>query len=210
MITCSRSVQTVLGLGFGGLVAWAALATGCNPNFISSLGGQQHLPVAPGQSDSILVRFLNAAAMAPGTGIQFATTYRVAGGPGVLPGPSEGGQGLVQGEDIGMLIPCSTTVITVGNVDDPSEPGAWLSYNPPLDPVVQALQPLGEVLHNGTDFRCGDTITFVTVQDSTAKEGYSITWNVLSGQDQGEVSGPDAFAAYDEEVQAHRTIFGVP
>jgi len=107
----------------------------------------------------------------------------------------------VYGQDIGALIPCNVTVVTVGDVDDPTVAGAWVVYNPPLDPVQLPIKPFGKILQNGIDFRCGDTISFISISDSSAKEGYSLTYNVQSGQDAPTTfTGPDAFALFQKEV----------
>jgi hypothetical protein len=196
-MTWNRLTQIILTVCLGATLGWMSLSAGCNPQLIGSLGGERHLPITPGATDYILIRFYNAASMPAGTGMEFNQQYRIAGGAMYGFG---GVTGLVDGEDFGQLIPCNVTVVTLGDVDDPTVAGAYVIYNPPLDPVRRAIKPLGKILQNGIDFRCGDTITFISVNDSTASEGYSLTYNVLSGQDQSATfSGPDAFALFEQE-----------
>jgi hypothetical protein len=204
----NRLLQGLATVGLGGLLGWMGLSMGCNKEFISSLGGDQNLPTTPGVVNYIQLRYYNAATMLPGTGMGFNPMWRFAGGPSMGFG-GVGDPGLAQGEDIGDLLPCNLTNITLGDLTDPTVPGAWVSYHPPLDPVHRPLKPFGKVLQNGVDFFCGDTITFITIQDLSAKEGYSITYNVQSGQDQPTTfSGPDAFALYQKEVNDFNTLIG--
>lgn len=205
-MTWNRLTQIVLTVCLGTTLAWMSTSAGCNPQLVGAMGGEQELPITPGATPYILVRFLNAATMQPGTGMGFYQEYRIAGGAAFGSGGVSGG-GLADGEDYGNLIPCNVTVATLGSVDDPTIPGAYVVYNRPLDPVRRPIKALGKILQNGIDFRCGDTITFIAVNDATAPEGYSLTYNVLSGQDQSATfSGPDAFALFQSEVDNFNKI----
>lgn len=199
-MTWNRLMQIILTVCLGATLGWMSLSAGCNPQFIGALGGERHLPITPGKTEYVMIRFLNAARMLPGTGMGFNQQYRIAGGA-MFGFGGVGGNGLVDGEDFGELIPCNVTQVTLGDVNDPTVPGAYVVYNPPLDPVRRPIKALGKVLVNGIDFFCGDTITFISVNDTTVPEGYSLTYNVLSGQNQAATfTGPDAFALFQKEV----------
>jgi len=204
-------VQALLALLLGALLCWGGVGLGCNPMFEQSLGRSSFTPTAPGGSDFVLVRFLNSANVPPGTGISFLASYRIGGGlPVSISGVGVSGQGLVQGQDMGQLVPCTMTVLTLGDTDDLDRPGAWLVHNPPLDPVEQPLEPLGELLQNGVHFRCGDTVTFVAFADPDAPAGFRVTWQVQSGMDQtGPFEGPDPFDNLEKEIEDHEDFFGV-
>jgi len=200
-MTWNRMAQIIITVCLAVVLGWMSLSTGCSEQLIGSFGGEQNLPTAPGATDYIMIRYYNAATMSAGAlGIGFSSMSRFAGGAMFTFG-GVGDDGLVYGQDIGALIPCNVTVVTLGDVDDPTAPGAWVCFNPALDPVHMPLKPFGKVLQNGIDFRCGDTISFVSISDSSAKEGYSLTYNVQSGQDAPTTfTGPDAFALYEKEV----------
>jgi hypothetical protein len=200
-MTWNRLAQIIITACLAAVLGWMSLSTGCNKQLIGSLGGEQNLPTTPGATDYVMIRYYNAATLQGGAaGIGFSSMSRFAGGASFVFG-GVGDSGLVHGEDFGALIPCNVTVVTLGDVDDPTVPGAWVCYHPVLDPVHLPLKPFGKILQNGIDFRCGDTITFVSINDSTAKEGYSLTYNVLSGQDAPTTfTGPDVFALFQKEV----------
>ena len=63
------SVRVILMMALGLAFCWG---NGCNPMFEQSVGLSSFTPTAPGQSDFILVRFLTAANMPPGTGITYS------------------------------------------------------------------------------------------------------------------------------------------
>jgi hypothetical protein len=200
-MTWNRMAQIIITVCLAVVLGWMSLSAGCNTQLIGSLGGEAYLPTTPGATDYIMIRYYNAATMTPGAlGIGFSSMSRFAGGATFIFG-GVGDSGLVTGQDIGNLLPCNVTVITLGDVDDPTAPGAWVCFNPVLDPVHQPLEPFGKVLQNGIDFRCGDTISFTSISDSSAKEGYSLTYSVQSGQDAPTTfTGPDAFALFEKEV----------
>jgi hypothetical protein len=210
MMRRSDILRMALALCMGAALTWGGLGFGCNPAFVQSLGGAAYVPTAPGTNPYILVRVLNAVSGAtmpvpPGSttlgapvGIGFALDWRYAGGqPGGLGLP---GAGLAQNEDIGELVDCNMTVITMGDVNDLTAPGAWLRYHGTLDFVQQPIVPFGKLLQNGVDFRCGDVITFVTYNDSSATRGYAIDYQVQSGETvTGPFTGPDTFTMFTNQ-----------
>lgn len=212
MMTRSDILRMALALCLGAALTWGGVGFGCNPGLIQSLGGAANLPTAPGTTNPyVLVRVVNAVSGAtmpvpPGSttlgapvGVGFSLDWRYAGG--LTGGLGFGGDGLAPGEDIGELVNCNITVITMGDVNDLTAPGAWLRYHGTLDPVEQPLAPFGKLLQNGVDFRCGDVITFVTYNDSSLTRGYAIDYQVQSGETvTGPFVGPDTFGMFTSET----------
>ncbi len=211
----SDILRILTALFLGVIMAWGGVGFGCNPNLTQSLGGTANLPTAPGETPYVLLRMTNAitgptiGGLPTGApvGVNYLITWRYAGGTTDMWGTSGGG--LAATEDLGVLIPCNVTVITMGDVDDLTADGAWLAYHGALDFVQEALQPFGKLLQNGVDFRCGDVLTFVTYNDSSNARGYSVDYQVQSGQDvTGPFTGPSTFTNYDKEAKSWQTFFG--
>lgn len=194
--------RMILSLGLGVALSWGALSPGCNPKFTNSLGVGRAVPATPGPNPYIVLRFTNSVVgpdQSPAepnvpAAANFEATWRYAGGGKDFFGWI--GDSLRAGEDIGTMLPCDITVMTAGDVDDLTAWGAWISFNPPgEDPVRQPLPPMGKLLTNGVDFRCGDVVTFMLAPNDAIPQRYSITWRVDSGQNEsGPYSGPDTFA----------------
>jgi hypothetical protein len=203
----SDILRTLLALTFGAVLTWGGVGLGCNPSFVQSLGGAAALPTAPGQAPYILLRLTNAISVPPSasasqpatvpTGVGYQLTWRYAGGQ--TGAWNIGSPGLSPSEDIGMLVDCNMTIITLGNINDVTADGAWLIYG---NNTTQPLEPFGKILQNGVDFRCGDTLTFVTFLDPTNSRNYAADYQVQSGQNViGPFSGPDTFMLYDQQSQ---------
>ncbi len=197
------SMRMILILMLGTALSWTALGLGCNATFLSSTGMSSYVPSTPGANPYIILRFTNSILgpdqspdelNQPGEAC-FWATWRYAGG-GLDSIGGKGTNDMGAGMDYGVVLPCDLTVMTVGNVDDLTQPGAWITYNPGGESnVLQALPPMGRVLQNGVDFRCGDVITFMLEPNNAIPARFDITWRVDSGQNEsGPYAGPDTFA----------------
>ncbi len=204
----SDMLRIMLALSLGAALTWGGVGAGCNPNLVSSLGGTASLPTAPGANPYILVRFQNQIKGPPqnsgqtaASGVDFLATYRMTGAKYSITGVM--GDGLEYTADFGELVPCNMTVITLGDVDDLTAPGAWVAYHGTLDPVLQPLAPFGKLLQNGVDFRCGDVLTFITYLMPENSRSYGVDYQVQSGASvTGPFSGPDTFTMFTDGVKA--------
>lgn len=198
--------RLTLTLILGAYLCWTALDLGCAASFLSGFGASNNVPTAPGHNPYIVLRFVNtitgaaqsATATQPGSAV-FDATWRYAGGGKdyfgyrALPGST---QVMSPGEDLGTILPCDISVLTVGDVDDLTATGAWVSWSGSV--VLQDLPPMGRLLQNGTDFRCGDVVTFMLEPNNDIAQRFNITWRVDSGQNEsGPYTGPDTFANLD-------------
>lgn len=198
----SNIAQMIVVLVLGACLCWSSLGVGCAQSILGSVGMSKSVPSTPGPNPYIVLRFANsvegtaqnAASTQPGRTI-FSSTWRYAGG-----GKDGFGwtlNGLFLGEDIGTIIPCDISVLTVGDVDDLTTVGAWISWSGMQ--VRQDLPPMGKNLTNGVDFRCGDVVTFMLEPNSSIPQKFNVTWRVDSGQnEQGPYTGPDTFANLDK------------
>lgn len=212
--------RMILVLSLGVTLAWSALGVGCNPLALNSIQANRHVPSTPGANPFIVLRFSNSVVgpdqntteLDDPAAINFRATWRYAGRG--KDGFSLSGSILGAGEDIGWTLPCDVTVLTVGDVDDLKEWGAWISFNPPgTDPVRTPLPPFGKLLANGIDFRCGDVVTFMLQPDNSNSTHYSVTYRVDSGaNEKGPYTGPDTFANMDRmnDHWSNQTGFTTP
>ena len=202
-MTIQSIFKAILVPALGVVLAWSTFAgVGCSGEFLDNLGLNSQVPTTPGQNPYIVLRWTNSVEGPDQSGdepndpagVLFSSTWYYAGGS--KDQFSWGGAGLAEGEDFGILLPCTVTTLTVGDVDDTTSTGAWLSFaSTDSSYVVTPLPPFGKNLSNGVDFRCGDVITFMIQPAADVAAQYTITYRVDSGEDEaGPYSGPDTFS----------------
>ncbi len=209
----SDIMRIILALSLGAILTWGGVGFGCSSSLIQSLGGSANVPTTPGPNPYVMVRLVNAISVPPvsnpaGTtipsGVGYLATWRYAGGQPDVWGI--GGRGLLTSEDIGRLLPCTVTIIGLGDLNDPTVDSAWLIYN---GSVKQPIKPTTTVLQNGVDFRCGDVVSFITFNDPSDTRRYASDYQVQSGQNEtGPYVGPDTITIFDTQSKAWAAIFG--
>ncbi len=153
-------------------LATLSMALGCtglpflNPDFINAIGFGSGAAQFPGDSPAVLIRIENKA----GRPIVFELSWRDEGGRVER---REGVLGVV--EEFGEVVVCPVQDVTLGDVTDREQPGAFVLLGDGLvtDPFIE-VEPFGIILQDTVNFGCGDVITFEVTSSGASASGYQV------------------------------------
>lgn len=183
-----ETAAAILGvaIAFGGC---SLASQSLNPQFMEVLGSP-FAPIAPGTAPFVLIRGINMTNQR----VLFSFEWVPAG----TLATTNYGFNVAADMDAGVLVSCPVSQMTLGNLDNPTTPGALIIFD---DNTRQEVPPLGRNLREGIDYFCGDVVIFAAVRDTSTVGGYSTIYGVVDGSSQGtEFAGPNTFELAEREI----------
>lgn len=159
---------------------------GClNPAFINQVSNGSVVPTAPGDTPFVHVLVINAT--------QELTASVLFGWTPDFQGYNSAGVIVFPEQQQGFLLACPVNQIGLGDPSNLITPAIILTTATGTEIDVPASAfPL--VVAQGRDFRCGDTVVFTILDDSSSGYGIRILPGRVDGStQQGPFSGPDTF-----------------
>jgi hypothetical protein len=156
----------------GGLLVCIALV-GCsdlnnllNEEFLSALGANSRAANVPGDAPALLVALENRTART----VEMRLTWRDEDNR-----VHERLRTLPPGTDIAEAVICPVEELTLGDVGDLTQPGAFvrLGNGGSNDPFIE-VEAFGFMLVEGANYNCGDAVTFAVQASSATLSGYQI------------------------------------
>lgn len=146
--------------------------------FLNATIGGQNVASLPGNAPSVLLAVENQTALPTVVNVR----YRLANND-----VRELSLQMLPGERSAQALACPIDEITVGELTDPSQAGAFVYLDTDADATLNlnapfvTVEPFGVILRNDTTYTCGDEITFAVVPSSATASGYRVVAFVTSG-----------------------------
>lgn len=154
--------------GGGALALAGCLDPGAliNPALLDNLGLGQQVARLPGQAPAVTLALENRTDFS----VRMTVSYRDAADEVI-----EVVQTLTPADRTATAVICPIEELTLGDVANPTVIGAevLLGNGLPNDPFVQ-VDPFGVLLRQGTNFNCGDQVTFTVQRAAGTQSGFQI------------------------------------
>lgn len=166
-LSAKRAAVALAGLTIAGLSGCTGTVTSFfDPNFLGAIGAGPRAAVLPGDAPALVVTVENRTSKV----ITATVSYR-------------GSNGQAQtyitqaqpGDKTSRAVVCSVSELTVGNISDLSQTGVvvTLGNGDPGDPTID-VEPFGVLLREGSNYDCGDAVTFAVLNSGATRSGYQV------------------------------------